>query len=152
MPPNMTNDQHLARRLEHFAEACRREGIKATHQRMEIMREMAVATDHPDAESIYEKVKRRVPSISLDTVYRTLHLLEDRGVIARVLAPGDRARYDANRERHHHFVCTSCGSIEDFRSPDLDGIEPPREAKSLGAVQSVYVEVRGLCRRCSARL
>jgi Fe2+ or Zn2+ uptake regulation protein len=71
-------------RVAGFLAACREHGIKATHQRIEIVRELASTEDHPDAESIYERVQERIPTISLDTVYRTLRLLEDNDIISRV--------------------------------------------------------------------
>lgn len=134
-----------------FAAACRRQGIKATHQRLEILRVLASTGAHPDAETVYTRVRRRIPSISLDTVYRTLYMLQERGVITRVPSTNDRARFDANMSRHHHFVCERCGRIEDFTSAALDGILPPREVRGLGRVDSVHIELRGRCRKCQVR-
>ncbi len=136
------------KRVADFAEACRRQGIKATHQRLEILRVLASTGEHPDAETVYNRVRRRIPSISLDTVYRTLYMLRDKGVITRVPSTNDRARFDANMDRHHHFVCERCGGIADFTSRALDGIAAPPEARSLGRVDSVHIELRGRCREC----
>lgn len=138
----------VEKRVEEFAEACRQQGIKATHQRTEILRELAATTEHPDAETIYERVRKRIPAISLDTVYRTLKLLEDKGVIARVASMKDRARFDANMDRHHHFVCMQCGMISDFYSDTIDSLPVPREVDDMGSVEGVYVELRGICRNC----
>ncbi len=131
-----------------FTAACRREGVKATHQRMEILRELAGTTEHPDAETVYTRVRQRIPAISLDTVYRTLRLLEKKGVISRVPSRQDRARFDANMDHHHHFVCEACGRIVDFNSTALDDFRPPPEVAALGRVDSVHVELRGRCRTC----
>lgn len=135
-------------RVEEFTEACRRRGIKATHQRTEILRELAASAEHPDAEMIYTRVRTRIPTISLDTVYRTLKLLMDRGVIARVASMKDRARFDANMDRHHHFICMQCGMISDFYSDAIDSLPVPREVADMGSVKGVYVELRGICRNC----
>lgn len=142
----------VERRVADFTAACRRHRVKATHQRLEILRELAATGEHPDAETIYTRVRKRIPSISLDTVYRTLRMLEARGIIARVPATDDRARFDANMDRHHHFVCERCGKIADFTSPALDGIAAPPEVRILGQVDSVHIELRGRCRKCQARL
>ena len=131
-----------------FAAACRRQGIKATRQRLEILRELASTGEHPDAETIYTRVRKGLPAISLDTVYRTLRMLEEKGVISRVPATTDRARFDANMDRHHHFVCERCGKIADFTSAALDGIAAPPEVRALGQVDSVHIELRGRCRKC----
>ena len=144
----MISEEQVQKRLTEFADACRRHGIKATHQRMEILRELAGTEEHPDAETVYKSVRRRVPAISLDTVYRTLKLFEEKGVIVRMGAMKERARFDANTSRHHHFVCTQCGLVRDFHDAALDNLKPPGEVAEMGCVDSVYVELRGLCRSC----
>ncbi|MBN1268673.1 MAG: transcriptional repressor [Kiritimatiellae bacterium] len=131
-----------------FASLCRRAGIRATHQRMEIFRELAGTEEHPDVETIYRSVRRRIPEISLDTVYRTLRLLEEKGIISKVSHPGDRARFDANPDRHHHFICTKCGLVHDFYSEELNRFRPPGGMAAVGKVESVHVELRGICRAC----
>ena len=135
-------------RLAEFLDVCRKVGLKATHQRTEIYRELAATQEHPDAETVYSRVRERVPTISLDTVYRTLRVLEEKGVISRVGFLGDRTRFDANTDQHHHFVCTQCGRIGDFASETLNNFVTPPEVTSLGTVDSVYVELRGRCRKC----
>ncbi len=81
----------VEKRVAAFLDICRRQGIRATHQRTEILRELAGSEEHPDAETILGRVRRRVPAISVDTLYRTLKLLEDKGVIARVASMRDQA-------------------------------------------------------------
>ena len=140
----------MERRVAEFVDACRRQGIKATHQRTEILRELVATQEHPDAETIYARVRRRIPTISLDTVYRTLRMLEDMGIIARVGSIRVRTRFDANTDRHHHFVCCECGMIGDFYSDALDRFLVPRELAGMGSVDRFYVEWRGRCRKCQA--
>lgn len=135
-------------RVREFVETCRREGIKATHQRTEIVRELAGSDAHPDAETVYRAVRQRIPAISLDTVYRTLRLLEEKGVICRVGSIQDRARFDANIDRHHHFICSECGRVVDFSSSALDDVRAPAEVDEVGSVDDVYVEFRGRCKDC----
>ncbi len=137
--------------LAAFAEACRDRRIKATRQRMEILRELGAAGRHPDAETIHRGVRRRMPAISLDTVYRTLRTLAEKGVISRVPSTSDRARFDANTGRHHHFVCRTCGRIEDFESAQMDGLASPEAVAGMGEVETVHVELRGRCRGCLSR-
>lgn len=142
------DSSQIERRIAEFVDACRRRGIKATHQRREILRELVSSREHPDAETIYARVRQRIPTVSLDTVYRTLRMLEDMGVISRVGSVRDRARFDANADRHHHFVCCECGMIGDFSSDVLDRFQAPGEVAEMGSVDWVYVELRGRCRRC----
>lgn len=146
----MISRKQVDKRVEDFAAACRSQRIKVTLQRTEILRELASTGEHPDAETIYKRVRRRLPAVSLDTVYRTLRMLEEKKVIARVPSLKDRARFDANMDRHHHFVCERCGKIADFTSTALDGIAAPPEVRTLGRVDSVHIELRGRCRECQA--
>ncbi len=144
------DDPNTERRVAEFVAACRQEGVTVTYQRMEILRELVAGHEHPDAETIYARLRQRIPTISLDTVYRTLKLLEEKGAIARVGSVRDRARYDANTDRHHHFVCRECGKITDFYSEAIDRLPVPSEVAEMGSVDRVYVELQGRCRTCQA--
>ncbi len=141
-------ETEIEHRVVLFSQALRESGLRSTHQRLEVTREIARSEAHPDAEAIYRKVRTRVPTISLDTVYRTLAALEGLGLVARVYATAGPTRYDANLDRHHHFVCTHCGLIRDVYLPCYDGLEAPDLSAELGEVESVRVQLRGLCRRC----
>ncbi|HNY79884.1 MAG: transcriptional repressor [Sedimentisphaerales bacterium] len=139
----------IERRMKRFAETCRTGGLKTTHQRMEVFRELAGAETHPDAETIYRHVRRRVPAISRDTVYRTLATLEEQGLVHKAEIVSGRGRYDANMEHHHHFICTACGRVHDFYSPTLDDLPIPKSVSALGRVESTQVQLRGLCTNCA---
>ena len=141
--------ENVERRMEHFLQVCRDAGVRVTHQRMEIFREVAQTGEHPDAETVFRRAKRRLPTVSLDTVYRTLWLLNELDLV-RTLGPfRERTRFDANLEGHHHFVCTRCGLTRDFESRDLDAFPVPPAAKRFGRVQAIQIEARGTCRQCA---
>ena len=139
----------IERRMRRFTETCQAHGLKLTHQRMEVFRELAGTEDHPDAETIYQSVSRRVPAISRDTVYRTLATLEEYGLVHKAEILASRGRYDANMDRHHHFVCTACGQVRDFYSEKLDDLSVPKSVKTLGRVESAHVQLRGICSTCA---
>jgi Fur family transcriptional regulator, peroxide stress response regulator len=139
----------VARRLEGFKTAFRQAGVKLTHQRLEVFREVAGRIDHPDAEAVFQAVRRRMPTVSLDTVYRTLWLLSELGLITRLGPRRESVRFDANLGQHHHYVCMRCGLTRDFVSPALDAIEVPAGVRDLGSVVAVRVEVRGSCAKCA---
>jgi Fur family transcriptional regulator, peroxide stress response regulator len=145
------SQEEVETRIAAFAEACRVAGVRMTHQRIEIFKELAKTEEHPDAETIYTRVRRRIPVISLDTVYRTLTMLEKLGVVSRVFALCDRARFDAYVAPHHHFVCTECGLLRDFSCAEADELPIPQEVQSWGIMKSVHVEVRAVCLKCTAR-
>ncbi|MDI6448568.1 Fur family transcriptional regulator [Anaerobaca lacustris] len=139
----------IERRMRRFAETCQAGGLKLTHQRMEVFRELAGTDDHPDAETIYQNVRRRVPAISRDTVYRTLATLEEQGLVHKAEILSGRGRYDANMDHHHHFVCTECGRVHDFYSQALDDLPIPRSVTAIGRVESTQVQLRGICAGCA---
>ena len=141
----------LRRRMQHFEEACRAAGVKLTPQRLEVFREVARSTDHPDAETVLAGVRARIPSMSLDTVYRTLWMLTELNLVGTLGPARARTRFDANLTRHHHFVCTRCGLTRDFESPVLDALPVPEAAAAFGEVEATQVEVRGVCTRWAKR-
>jgi Fur family peroxide stress response transcriptional regulator len=143
-----TSSKQLQERMSRLKDGLKRSGLKLTHQRLEIFREVAKSGIHPDAETIYKGVRERVPSISLDTVYRTLWLLLDLGLVTSLGASRERARFDANLKPHHHFVCVRCGLIRDFYSQYLENIEYPEEAEAFGEPVSLHLEVKGVCTKC----
>ena len=143
--------EEFEERVHVFSEFCRRSGIKATLQRAEIYRELARTDEHPDAETICARVRRRIPTLSLDTVYRTLRLLERKGIILRAGLFNERARFDANTVRHHHFVCSQCGFMGDVYNEAWDDFQAPSGVGAMGMVNSVHVELRGLCKACQMK-
>jgi Fur family transcriptional regulator, peroxide stress response regulator len=143
--------KEVQRRLDALLAICRQSGVRATHQRLEVFREVAASEEHPDVETIYGRVRRRLPTISLDTVYRTLSLLEEKGLLRRLELFSGRTRFDANTGSHHHFICTVCGRVQDFYSEALDNLPLPRSLKSMGRVESAQVQVRGICLACAGR-
>jgi Fur family transcriptional regulator, peroxide stress response regulator len=144
--------EELERRLERFQATARDKGIKLTHQRLEIFREVAASLEHPDAEAIYKALHPRMPTVSLDTVYRTLWLLNDLGLVATLGQRRESVRFDANIAPHHHYVCVRCGLARDFESEELNGIQIPESVKGFGSVVSRHVEVRGICEKCAKEL
>ena len=115
----------VERRVALLSQSIRDAGLRLTHQRLEILRAIAADETHPDVVMLYEAVRERVPTISLDTVYRTLATLTERGLISRVSFTPGPARYDANPSRHHHFVCTRCGLVRDVEDDELYGTDRP---------------------------
>ncbi len=143
--------KEIGKRINGFSGVCRRYGVKVTHQRTEVYRELASTDEHPDAETVYTRVRKRIPTISLDTVYRTIRLLEKKGLISRVGSLGEKTRFDANPNHHHHFVCTECGFMGDFYNEEWNDFRVPGDLTAIGKVNSVHVELRGLCKVCQRK-
>jgi Fur family transcriptional regulator, peroxide stress response regulator len=144
----MAADNEGRDQVEGFAARLRDAGVKVTHQRLVILRETAAAGSHPDVETVYRAVRQELPTVSLDTVYRALHLFADLGLIGTLGLSGGRVRFDPNTGPHHHLVCSQCGEIQDFEEPGFDHLGLPASAAGLGSVDSAHVELRGLCAHC----
>jgi Fur family peroxide stress response transcriptional regulator len=139
--------QDMKAHMTRFESACREQGLKITHQRVEVFRAIYKAKDHPSVEEIYDVVHRRIPSISLDTVYRTVDTFEKLGLVSRFQAPDGRYRFDTNVDLHQHLVCASCGRIEDIHWEGLESLRVP-SVPGWSDLHLSSVEIRGLCETC----
>jgi len=137
-------------KLKDFEDACRKANLKITHQRLEIFRELAKALDHPSAETLYMRLHKKLPTLSLDTVYRTLTTFEDFGMISRVETVKSQARFEAEMSEHHHLICSKCGKITDFEWTSFREVDLPNEIDHWGSVNKKNVIVRGICNKCSS--
>ena len=137
--------------LDQIAERCRAHGLRATPQRLEIMRVLQDNHDHPDVEWIFGQVRKRLPAISRNTVYRTLRQLERHGIVARLGVGSDHASFDAKVDGHHHFVCTMCGGVSDFESDQLLDFDAAGAVERHGQPLWMRIEVRGVCHACRRR-
>lgn len=129
-------------------EACRRQGIRLTPQRLELLSELLRSKDHPSAEELYRRVRERMPTLSLDTVYRTLATFEQLDLAVRLQVDEGPARFDGTVLRHHHFVCDRCRRIIDFSWPDFDRLPLPEAVAAGGGLAGTRVEVHGVCPDC----
>ncbi|MGB9619381.1 MAG: Fur family transcriptional regulator, partial [Armatimonadota bacterium] len=109
-PDMPISEEELKRRVDHCHKVLKQAGVRTTHQRLVIFEEVARSSRHPDADAVYRAVRRRIPTISLDTVYRTLWLFKDLGLVATLGPSRERTRFDGNVRRHHHFICNRCGT------------------------------------------
>jgi Fur family peroxide stress response transcriptional regulator len=142
------DEVEVGRRVERFKEAARKAGVKLTHQRLEIFRAVAASEDHPSAEAVLKALRPRMPTLSLDTVYRTLWLLHDLGLVSTLGPRRESVRFDANLIHHHHYVCVRCGLARDFESAEFDALRIPASVAEFGSIEATHVEVRGVCSRC----
>lgn len=134
--------------IRQFEAACRQAGLKVTHQRLEIYRELASATDHPSAETLHSRLISKMPTLSLDTVYRTLSIFCEKGLVHKVETVESHARYEAVHVRHHHLICSRCRKITDFQWPSMDEALLPDEFSGWGKIDSRSVVVYGICAKC----
>ena len=95
--------------------ALRNVGLRLTGPRRVVLEVVRGTESHPTAEAVHRMVRRRLPRVSLGTVYRNLRLLVAEGLVKEV--PGPHARFDGNTSEHHHFTCLGCGRIVDVDGP-----------------------------------
>jgi Fe2+ or Zn2+ uptake regulation protein len=132
-----------------FRAMCHSRGLAATHQRAAIYQALMQTPGHPSPEEIYDRVHKKVPAMSLATVYKTLHAFLEAGIVHEISLHRGSLRVDPNPDPHHHLVCTECRSIFDV---ELDAVTPVKFTAALPAgfqVQRCAVEIQGICQRCS---
>ena len=118
--------------LSRLEQLCLEKGLKMTDQRRVISRVLSAATDHPDVEQVYRRAADIDSKISIATVYRTVRLLEDAGVIERLDFGDGRARFEETREEHHHhLINVQTGEVIEFNSDELEAVKQ-KIARELG--------------------
>jgi Fur family peroxide stress response transcriptional regulator len=138
----------VEQRLGSFRQRCAVLGLALTPQRLAIYQVLAGDDSHPGAEDIFRRIKPTLPSLSLGTVYRTLELFEEHGLVSRVNAFGDQSRFDANLEAHHHLICIHCRKIFDHRDPQLEKLLAPRHDPDGFHILTHQIQFFGECQAC----
>lgn len=134
-----------------FRAICERAGVAVTHQRQVIYQVLRALHGHPSPEEVYERVKTKIPSVSLATVYKNIHLFIDSGVFAEVSLHHGSLRVETNARPHHHLVCTACKSITDIDAEELNFAIKARKLRGGFLVERFAVDVLGLCADCQKR-
>lgn len=115
-----------------ISDRCTAKGLRMTDQRRTIAEVLERATDHPDVEDLYSRASARDPNISIATVYRTVKLFEEAGILERVDFGDGRARYeDAEREHHDHLIDLNTGEVIEFVDPEIEALQE-KIAEKLG--------------------
>lgn len=111
---------------------CIERGLKMTEQRRVIARVLATSPDHPDVDQLYQRASRLDPKISIATVYRTVKLFEEAGILARHDFGDGRARYEERGEEHHdHMIDVKSGEVIEFVDPEIERLQA-EVARRLG--------------------
>jgi Fur family ferric uptake transcriptional regulator len=111
---------------------CEAKGLRMTEQRRIVARVIGAAEDHPDVEELYTRASAIDPRISIATVYRTVKLFEEAGILERLEFGDGRARYeDAERDHHDHMIDMNSGQVIEFVDPDIEALQQ-KIAERLG--------------------
>ena len=118
--------------MERIEKLALEKGMRMTDQRRIVARVLSTATDHPDVEELYRRAHAEDPHISIATVYRTVRLFEEAGILDRHDFGDGRARYEASPEAHHdHLIDLETGKVVEFVDPELEALQK-QIAEKLG--------------------
>jgi Fur family peroxide stress response transcriptional regulator len=134
--------------VEDLNRVCREKDLRLTPQRLEVYKTIVRTTEHPSADDILKKVRKRIPNISHDTVYRTLSWLVENQLVFQVGVVNGMARFDGNLDIHAHYICDQCGFIGDIFSDRLKNMNLNSLVPPDFSVQNVLLEFRGICKSC----
>ena len=114
-------------------------------QKSAILEYLKSTKTHPDAEAVYEALRKKMPNISLSTVYRNLSLMSEEGLILKLTPGGASDHFDGDTSPHQHFMCNECGKIIDVDCKiDL-------KDKDIGEISSYLVYFYGICKECKCK-
>lgn len=119
-----------------------------TEQRRVILEELQKLTSHPTATDLYDVVRKRLPKISLGTVYRNLELLAQNNIIQKLDLSGSEARFDGDLSRHYHVRCIRCGRIDDLADMPANGTTNRFTSSSGYEILGYRIEFYGVCPGC----
>ncbi|MEW5994187.1 MAG: transcriptional repressor [Candidatus Zixiibacteriota bacterium] len=122
-----------------------------TRQRQVILEELRKLTSHPTAADLYEVVRKRLPKISLGTVYRNLELLAQNRTIQKLDMVGSEARFDGNPDRHCHVRCNVCGRVGDLQDLPPDPLRKKIREANGWEISGYRIEFEGTCPKCRGK-
>lgn len=129
----------------------RQKGFKVTPQRLAVYRTLAESKEHPSAEMIFSQLKETFPTMSLATVYKTVDVLAEIGLVQKLNVGEDSFRYDAWVDDHSHIRCTSCGRVDDLveldEAPIVDAARIGTDYQITGQQFYFY----GICKECQKK-
>lgn len=142
---------NIQKSLDRFKQICKDHKIKLTPQRMIIYKELISRNDHPSTDMLYQRIQETFPTISFDTVHRTLLTFCNIGVADIVEGTGNPKRFDGILDKHHHFQCVRCKKIIDVYHETYDHLPVPEELQHRCRVLKQTVRFEGVCEACYNR-
>src|SRR5438128_6689162 len=142
--------QLMTEEQEVFLKHIQKQGLKRTAQRDLILDVFLRTEGHVSGDDLYRLVRTEDPTVGQTTVYRTLRLLTDAGLAREVRFGDGRAHYEHNykHQHHDHMICSECGKIIEFYSPELEAIQDAMAAKHKFELTSHLLRMIGICAEC----
>jgi len=138
---------------EHLIERLRASGLRLTPQRLAIYGALVNSKRHPSAQQLYEELEAQLPSLSPATIYNTLEVLVEQGLVHEIGDAGDGViHYDADLEPHVNLICTNCHRIDDFELEAIATVDQTVAAQSGYRVMGARIVYYGLCPECQAQI
>jgi len=131
--------------IENTEQHLRSHNIMPSVQRIRIFDTLVGTTEHPTVDMIYQSLAKEIPTLSKTTVYNTLKLFQEKGLVLVVNIEDNETRYDADTSFHGHFKCQSCGSVYDF---PLDTDETKLNSLNGFLIKESHYYVKGICKEC----
>ena len=132
-------------------EKLRTRHISVTPQRLAVLANLESRRDHPTAEQIYQEVQTNMPAISFNTVYKTLEVFCQKGLVIKVNPLHEVARYDVETEHHAHLICRKCHFIVDLPDEVMPPPSLPKEAQAGFQLERHSLIFWGLCPQCQKK-
>ncbi|TVY01061.1 peroxide-responsive transcriptional repressor PerR [Paenibacillus cremeus] len=139
----------MSTRLMEALDQLKMTGVRITPQRHAILSYLIGTMSHPTADEIYKSLSPRFPSMSVATVYNTLKVFIEAGLVREMTYGDHSSRFDADMSDHYHALCEQCGKLVDFAYRPLDDLEKAAGELTGFRVKSHRVEVYGLCSDCA---
>ena len=124
---------------------------RLTNQKRAILDYLKNTSSHPDAYEIFAVVKKKLPQISLATVYRNLDSMTKKGLIRAIRIKDDRFNYDGHPENRNHFHCSDCGRLYNISDDILLNFEKLSEEDFVGVVTEYEIMLKGTCLNCQRK-
>ncbi len=141
----MTDQQYIDKRI---INAFRENSLKVTPQRISIAKYVLNNSEHPTAKRIYQEIRKTHPTVSLATIYATLKVLKEVGLLQELNLPDGQARFDPNMATHAHLICVKCGDITDWEDPLLSELICNISDDAHFIVSASGLNINGICRKC----
>ncbi|MFN2272896.1 MAG: Fur family transcriptional regulator [Anaerolineae bacterium] len=139
----------MSESLDHLRDTFRATGRRWTSQRRLILGVLEESDIHLDAETLFVRAKTRDSDISLATVYRTLAVLKEMGLVEEHRLGEEHAHFEAVRDQpHYHFVCLGCGRVIEFDAPQMAQVERDVSEREGVCVTNIHLRMSGYCAQC----
>lgn len=135
--------------MKKIIERLKKENIRITPQRQEMISILKDSKEHMTAEDIYKKLVKQFPSVSIATVYNNLKLFVNLGFVGELQFGEGLSKFEWIDKEHYHIICTNCGKIEDFYYPQLKEVESFAQELSKFKIKHHHLLFYGICKECS---